>query len=663
MGKEVGRAERLAEEKVALAEAQKAILADVQAERDYLLQQLDEKAAIAAQSVAERDEAVEKEAKASAHSESCRPTIERLTNELKVMTQKERDAVGLHKSQLKERQKESEQHEAEMARLDMQVIKARERVPALEEELLQLKLAAAEREEADRRMKEEMSIEEAQQERAAVKIQAIYRGRMARRRANARAALVSRGTTPGSRPQSRAMMEASMWCSEEDMERIEAMRASASWLPRPESEGGKKKKKKKAPKKEKEKTPEQVLAEEHAAMTAELGVVAEERKKWDAQRAAMREGFAKERRAREAAMAAKRLQIQMMIGFAGMARRLRYQDGLPPSDGEVTEYMQYLTITDPELRWLALEAMTAPTPWGWTVHYHPETLEHWYHHKATDTKSFEHPIDRDCRGVAVSLEDALVAAQWEDQKAEKAAAEGAAWEMTEAAVDAAKAAAVAWEDAVKMVETAKTDVKEFEKEMKKEKDKARPAWPLCRTSSRRCRAPTHTAHGTGQEEGHENVAARHATAAGRDGRGGCCRRVHAAAGRPNGGARDGDRREGVDRVHCRQQGRRGRDCRPHADAVGAASSGRGRCGGPGRGECRAGVVPIEAVRRLHQGAAARADADAPGARAGGGPAGARVAEGGAGGGGGGGAGGRGTAPAREEGATQPRPDCHYLRHV
>eukprot|EP01052_Picozoa_sp_SAG31_P011582 SAG31_NODE_658_length_13104_cov_4.409919_13_plen_108_part_00 len=88
----------------------------------------------------------------------------------------------------------------------------------------------------------------------------------------------------------------------------------------------------------------------------------------------MRKSFAQERKARAEQVAAVRQQMRSMESFGEVARKMKYVDGMPPSDEEINEYMRYLRIDHPELRWLALEGITAPTPWGWTVHYEEGTM-------------------------------------------------------------------------------------------------------------------------------------------------------------------------------------------------------------------------------------------------------------------------------------------------
>ena len=90
------------------------------------------------------------------------------------------------------------------------------------------------------------------------------------------------------------------------------------------------------------------------------------------------------------------------------------------------------------IRWLALEGITAPTPWGWTVHYEPGSMDQYHYHKATDSKSFEHPLDQHCRKTGSDFKDAVAAHQYALDKAEAAAAEIAAWTALEVAEEMAE---------------------------------------------------------------------------------------------------------------------------------------------------------------------------------------------------------------------------------
>ena len=77
------------------------------------------------------------------------------------------------------------------------------------------------------------------------------------------------------------------------------------------------------------------------------------------------------------------------MDFLARAREMRYEDGVPPAEEEVNDYLSYLkidgTLSRGKLRWLAEEAMHAPLPYGWTAHRHPDTLEPYYYHR--DRKS------------------------------------------------------------------------------------------------------------------------------------------------------------------------------------------------------------------------------------------------------------------------------------
>ena len=162
-----------------------------------------------------------------------------------------------------------------------------------------------------------------------------------------------------------------------------------------------------------------------AAMTAahyEL-MFADERAAWEAERAqwvkerkALLDYFDAEREALRAETDVAKLEMQHLIEFLNRVRATRYEDGVPPSEEEVDDYLTYLRIDGPvsrvQLRWLAEEAMHAPLPYGWTAHRHPDTLETYFYKRPTELgeegiSRYEHPIDAECRKLAQTLTEDL----------------------------------------------------------------------------------------------------------------------------------------------------------------------------------------------------------------------------------------------------------------
>ena len=139
-----------------------------------------------------------------------------------------------------------------------------------------------------------------------------------------------------------------------------------------------------------------------------------------------------------------KLELQHVLDFLARAREMRYEDGVPPAEEEVNDYLSYLkidgTLSRGKLRWLAEEAMHAPLPYGWTAHRHPDTLEPYYYHRPTQQSSYEHPIDEVCRVTARRLVDSL--AKQRDAHG-KVAAVRAELEARDRAIDAVEKAVLA----------------------------------------------------------------------------------------------------------------------------------------------------------------------------------------------------------------------------
>eukprot|EP01052_Picozoa_sp_SAG31_P011580 SAG31_NODE_658_length_13104_cov_4.409919_11_plen_163_part_00 len=132
---------------------------DVEAERDYLLRQLDEASALAAKCVEETAEAKEQYAVAKKHSDACQPTIDRLEKELRDMTAREATAVDLHKSVSAWRKKEQEQNAAERARAEKALDAANAKLPEMQEKVQELKQQLFQQKEEYRKEKEAAAAE------------------------------------------------------------------------------------------------------------------------------------------------------------------------------------------------------------------------------------------------------------------------------------------------------------------------------------------------------------------------------------------------------------------------------------------------------------------------------------------------------------------------
>jgi len=154
---------------------------------------------------------------------------------------------------------------------------------------------------------------------------------------------------------------------------------------------------------------ELMFADERAAWEAE-------RAQWVKERKALLDYFDAEREALRAETDVAKLEMQHLIEFLNRARATRYEDGVPPSEEEVDDYLTYLRIDGPvsrvQLRWLAEEAMHAPLPYGWTAHRHPDTLETYFYKRPTELgeegiSRYEHPIDAECRKLAQTLTEDL----------------------------------------------------------------------------------------------------------------------------------------------------------------------------------------------------------------------------------------------------------------
>ena len=151
---------------------------------------------------------------------------------------------------------------------------------------------------------------------------------------------------------------------------------------------------------------ELMLADERASWIAE-------REQWKRERKALLEYFETERAAMLSETETAKLELEHVLQFLAQARAMRFEDGVPPSEEEVDDYLTYLKIdggtSRRQLRWLAEEAMHAPLPFGWTAHRHPDTLEPYYYNRCADppTSSYEHPIDDLCRFSAASLTNAI----------------------------------------------------------------------------------------------------------------------------------------------------------------------------------------------------------------------------------------------------------------
>jgi len=66
-----------------------------------------------------------------------------------------------------------------------------------------------------------------------------------------------------------------------------------------------------------------------------------------------------------------------------------------PTEHEVREYAKFLNIApaaEPELLWIAKEAMSAPLPGGWTQH---DDAQGWafFYNGESQTSTYEHPMD------------------------------------------------------------------------------------------------------------------------------------------------------------------------------------------------------------------------------------------------------------------------------
>jgi hypothetical protein len=137
-----------------------------------------------------------------------------------------------------------------------------------------------------------------------------------------------------------------------------------------------------------------------------------ERAQWKRERKALLDYFETEREALVSQTESAKLELQHVLDFLARVRELRYEDGVPPAEEEVDDYLTYLKIDGSasrvQLRWLAEEAMHAPLPYGWTAHRHPDTLEPYYYHRPTQTSSYEHPVDDLCRVTAQNLTNALM---------------------------------------------------------------------------------------------------------------------------------------------------------------------------------------------------------------------------------------------------------------
>ena len=75
--------------------------------------------------------------------------------------------------------------------------------------------------------------------------------------------------------------------------------------------------------------------------------------------------------------------------------------------------------------------MTAPLPWGWTAHRHPDTMEAYYHHRPTQTSHYEHPLDAVCRKSMHRMQSTLQQQENAKKRREELRLEANAWMATQ----------------------------------------------------------------------------------------------------------------------------------------------------------------------------------------------------------------------------------------